>query len=216
MLSLESCCYGLHLEWDSWFPRHTSICKYYGVFTNGIFQAWLHIHLFQETQRINTSYLRSIAKQLNLEVKFPKNSLVQWKSAKKLSVSKLSHFGAFFCIYTTEFKEKCCGLYQEDVFIHRDIYLLERWKQKLWIVLSNQPPAMNIFWVLFGLWWGFFVYFEVFLFLTKYEWETYISNYLFSAFTCVWAYLLKPRLYVPTFLIRQKPLLRESSLESAL
>lgn len=40
-----------------------------------IFQAWLHIYHLQETKRINLSHLGSVAKQLNLEVKFPKNSL---------------------------------------------------------------------------------------------------------------------------------------------
>lgn len=41
-----------------------------------IFQTWLHICHLQETQGINTSYLGSVAQQLNLEVKFPKSSLV--------------------------------------------------------------------------------------------------------------------------------------------
>lgn len=51
-----------------------------------IFQAWLHIYHLPDTQKINPSHLGRVATQLNLEVKFPKNSWVLWKSVQKLSL----------------------------------------------------------------------------------------------------------------------------------
>jgi len=62
------------------------------MFINGTFQACLHISLLQNNclqgmQKINTSYIGSIVKRLNLAVQLPKNCIVLWKTTQKLSQS---------------------------------------------------------------------------------------------------------------------------------
>lgn len=68
---------------------------------------------------------------------------------------------------------------------------------------------MNVFWV---LWWGFFVW--GFSFFKKSEWKTYTNNDLFLP---LHEHISSNQgSYVPAFLIRQKPLFRENSLQNSI
>lgn len=75
-------------------------------------------------QRINTNYIGSIAKHLNLAVQFPKNCIVLWKSAQKLS--QLFNFGAFWHLYYGLLEKMLWTIQERHIHTQTCIYLLER------------------------------------------------------------------------------------------